>query len=246
MDELSKEQKKRLMETGRAAVNVSHGVKNIAQSMRSGREVMDKALEIGDLDVAKRTWDILRGNLGRIEKLSLDMLKFSKDETPNLKPCDFNHLVESVADMLRPQADERQIKILVQVDENIELVSMDSEQMGDVVMNLLINAIEAVEAKTGRVTVSAELDAKSQQVILRVSDNGGGIEDTDRIFEPFYSTKPNVGAGLGLTITRQIIQNHAGTIAAKSVPNEGAVFTVCIPINPLLPAEDSPLAGGER
>ena len=197
--------------------------------MCSGQDVMDEALGSEDIDQARRAWIILKRNIDRIEKISLDTLKFSKDETPSLKPCDFNHLVESVIEMLRARADERQIKILMQVDKNIEPISMDPEQMTDVVMNLLINAIEAVEAKTGEVTVDTELDAKSRQVILRVSDNGPGIENIDRIFEPFHSTKPNVGAGLGLTITRQIIQNHAGTIAAKSVPNEGTIFTVHIP-----------------
>ena len=108
---------------------------------------------------------------------------------------------------------------------------MDAEQIRDVVMNLLINAIEAVEAKTGQVTVGTELDAKSQQVILRVSDNGPGIENAERIFEPFHSTKPNVGAGLGLAIVRQIVQKHAGAIDVQSLPNEGTGFTVRIPIN---------------
>lgn len=237
MDKLTDQQKKRMAEAGQAMLNMSHGVKNILQAIRSGREVMDKALEIGDLDVAKRAWGILRQNLDRIQKLSLDMLKFSKDETLNLKPCHFNRLVESVAQTLRPQANQRQINILVQVDEHLERVSMDPEQMADVILNLLINAIEAVEAKTGQVTVGTELDAKSQQVILRVSDNGPGIENIEQIFEPFHSTKPNVGAGLGLTITRQIIQSHAGTIVVKSVPNEGTVFTVHIPINPENPSE---------
>ncbi|RKY03767.1 MAG: peptide-binding protein, partial [Planctomycetota bacterium] len=107
MDKLTEQQKKHMAEAGQVVLNMSHGIKNIAQSMRSGREVMDKALESGDLEAAKRTWSILRQNLGRIEKLVLDMLKFSRDETPNLKPCDFNRLVESVVEMLRPQADQR-------------------------------------------------------------------------------------------------------------------------------------------
>ncbi len=229
MDKLTEQQKKRMAEAGRAAMNMSHSIKNIAQSMRSGTEVMDKALQTGDLVVAKRTWPILGGNLGRLEKLTLDMLKFSKDETPNLKPCDLNRLVESVVKTIRPQADQQQVSIITEVDENLEQVSMDPDQMADVVMNLLINAIEAVNAKTGQVTVGTELDAKSQQVILRVRDNGPGIENTDPIFEPFHSTKPNTGAGLGLTITHQIIQNHAGTIVVKSMPNKGTIFTVRIP-----------------
>ena len=229
MDKLTEQQKKRLAEAGQAAMNMSHGIKNIAQSMRSGAEVMDKALETGDLDVAKRTWGILRQNLSRIEKLSLDMLKFSKDEALNLQPCHFNRLVESVVETIRPQADQRQVGIIVQIDKQLKPVPMDPEKMQDVVMNLLINAIEAVEPETGQVIVRIALDSGGEHTILRISDNGPGIENADKIFEPFHSTKGNAGAGLGLTIARQIVEKHAGTLDAQSLPNEGAIFTVRIP-----------------
>lgn len=229
MDKLTEEQQKRMAEAGRAAMNMSHGIKNIAQSMRSGAEVMDKALDIGDLDIAKRTWNILRGNLGRIEKLSLDMLTFSKDEALNSQLCDFNKLVESVVQTVRSQADPRQVEILTELAEQLPQVPMDADKIADVVMNLLINAIEAVEPKTGQVTVRTELDSSGQYIILRISDNGPGIENAAKIFEPFYTTKPNVGAGLGLTIARKIITQHAGTVEAQSVPGEETVFTVRIP-----------------
>ena len=97
-------------------------------------------------------------------------------------------------------------------------------------MNLLINAIEAVEPKTGKVTVEAKLDEKTQQAILIISDNGPGIEYISVIFEPFYSTKDNIGAGLGLAIARNIIQKHGGTLEVKSPPQKGAIFTACIPV----------------
>ncbi|MEN8128027.1 MAG: ATP-binding protein [Planctomycetota bacterium] len=232
MDKLTEDQKKRMIEAGQAVMNMSHGIKNILQTLRSGQNIMDEALDRRDIDMAKRTWGILRQNLDRIQKLSLDMLKFSKDETPHLKPCRFNRLVESVVQSIHPQADQRQVGIRVQLDENLEQVSIDAEQMSDVVMNLLINAIEAVEPKTGRVIVHTELDSGAEQVVLRVSDNGPGIEDTGAIFEPFYSTKNNVGAGLGLTIAKKIIENHAGTIDVQSLPDEGSIFTVRIPIKP--------------
>ena len=106
---------------------------------------------------------------------------------------------------------------------------MDAEQMTDVVLNLLINAIEAVEVDTGTVTVSTELDAAANRVVLCVRDNGGGIENPDTIFEPFYTTKSKLGAGLGLAIARKIVENHAGTIEVQSAPGEETAFTVRIP-----------------
>jgi two-component system, sporulation sensor kinase E len=217
-----------MVEAGRAVLNMSHGIKNIVQSTRAGWEVMDKALEIDDLDVAKRTWGILKQNLDRIQKLSLDMLTFSKDESLNLQLCDFNKLIESVVQTVRPQADQRQVEIAIQVDENPEPVPMDMTKMQDVIMNLLINAIEAVEPETGQVIVSTEWNR--EQAILRISDNGGGIENAEKIFEPFYSTKPNTNAGLGLTIAQKIIQNHRGTIQAQS-RTDNTVFTVSLPIH---------------
>ena len=229
MDKLTEQQKKRMTEAGQAAMNMSHGIKNIVQSIRSGQEVMDEALQRRDMEVAKRTWNILKQNLDRIQKLSLDMLKFSKDEALNVRPCHFNRLVESVVQTVRPQADQRQIEIIVHADEQIEPVPLDTEKMQDVIMNLLINAIEAVEPKTGQIVVHTESDCDGQHVILRISDNGPGIADTNIIFEPFHSTKDNVGAGLGLTIARRVIQKHGGALEAKSLPGKGAMFTVRIP-----------------
>lgn len=230
MDNLSEEQKQRLAETGQAAVNMSHGIKNILQSIRSGRDVMDQALDRGNMDVAGRTWIILRQNLERIETLSLNMLKFSKDEQLHLAPCDFNRLVEAVVKMIRPRADDRHIKINTRLDEHPESVSVDPEQMQDAIMNLLINALEAVPSETGRIDVCTQSDKADQQVILIVSDNGPGIEDTSVIFEPFYSTKDNVGTGLGLTITQKIVATHHGVIDIQSKPGQGTTFTIMLPL----------------
>ena len=229
MDKLTEEKKQRLAEAGRAAMNLSHGIKNIAQSMRSGQEVMDKALEAGDLDIAKRTWGILRQNLSRIEKLSLDMLTFDRGQSLNIRPCDFNQWAASVVEMVRPQADRRQVEIVTRFGRAIEPVPMDTERMTDAVLNLLLNAIEAVEPETGRITVGTDYDRDSQLAILRVSDNGRGVEDAEKIFEPFYSAKPGTNAGLGLSIARRIIQKHRGTIEVQSHPGQETVFTVRIP-----------------
>lgn len=229
MDNLSSEQKKRIFEAGQAALHMSHGVKNLLQAVRSSRDIMDRALESKDLERANRAWGILKDSLDRIEKLTLDTLKYSREDEPSFEPCDFNSLVDSVIGAVKALADKRKIQILADFDNNIEQVSIDSEQMRDVVMNLLVNAIEAVNDNTGKILVQTELNNKAKQVIMNVSDNGSGLENADRIFEPFYSTKTNAGTGLGLAIARKVILDHNGTISAKALPNEGTIITVQIP-----------------
>ncbi|MBL7215305.1 MAG: FHA domain-containing protein [Phycisphaerae bacterium] len=223
-------QRQRMMQAGQAALNLSHGIKNLLQAVQSGQDVMDDAFGHRDIDQAKKAWNILKRNLDKIQKLVLDMLKFSKEELPRRQPCQFNRLVETVVQMVRPQADERQVGITVQADEHLGLVSIDPDQMQDVVMNLLLNAIEAVPQQTGQVIVYTEKDDLAKEIILRVSDNGKGIENVRTIFEPFHSEKPHVGTGLGLSIAKKIIEAHRGEIEVQSLPGEGSIFTIRIPI----------------
>ena len=223
--------RKRILDAGQAALNMSHGVKNILQALRSGQDVMDDAFGYNDLDQAKKAWSILKRNLDKIQKVVLDMLKFSRETPPRMQACQFNRLVESGAEIVRPQADQRQVSLTVQVDEHLGQVRLDPDQMQDVVMNLVMNAVEAVEPQIGRVTVHTELDREASAFVLRVSDNGRGIADTDLIFEPFYTDKQGQGTGLGLAITRKIVQNHHGTIDVKTLPGEGSIFAVRIPVN---------------
>lgn len=222
-------QRKRVIEAGQAALNMSHGVKNILQAVRSGQDVIDDAFSNSDMAQAKKAWSILKRNLEKIQKVVLDMLKFSRETPPQMQPCQFNRLVESVAEILRPQADQRQVALTLQVDEQLEQVMLDPDQMQDVVMNLILNAIEAVPVQTGQVTVHTELDKDTGELVFRVTDNGKGIEDTEIIFEPYHTDKQGQGTGLGLAITRKIVQNHHGRIEVKTLVGEGSIFTVRIP-----------------
>ncbi|HDS85709.1 MAG TPA: FHA domain-containing protein [Phycisphaerales bacterium] len=222
--------RKRILEAGQAALNMSHGVKNILQALRSGQDVMDDAFGYHDMDQAKKAWNILKRNLDKIHKVVLDMLKFSRETPPRMQPCQFNRLVESVAEVLRPQADLRHVSLTIQLDEQLEQVNLDPDQMQDVLMNLVMNAIEAVEPQVGQVTVHTELNHKTGELVLRVTDNGRGIENTDLIFEPFHTDKQGQGTGLGLAIARKIVRNHHGRIEVKTLPGEGSIFTVRIPV----------------
>ena len=222
-------QQKRAIEAGQAALNMSHGVKNILQAVQTGQNVMDDAFSYNDIEQARRAWNILKRNLDKIQKTVLDMLKFSREMTPKLQPCQFNRLIESVVEILRPQADQRQVHLTLQVDEYLGQVSVDPDQMQDVAMNLILNALEAVPVQTGHVVVHTEWEKEASEVLLRVSDNGHGVLDKKTLFEPFHTDKQGYGTGLGLAISKKIIQQHHGYIDVQSIPGEGSIFTVHIP-----------------
>jgi signal transduction histidine kinase len=217
----------RVSQAAQTALNLSHGVKNILQAIRGGRDVVDQCLKTNDIARAKRGWEILGENLDKIEKLVLDMLQFSKDSKLDIKRSDFNAVVKSAADSLRAGAQEDGKQITVSVDKDIKPVWIDADRMYDVILNLVLNAVHAVPKRTGVVEIATE--AKGQAVILSVSDNGPGVEDTESIFEPFHTTKAKVGTGLGLPIARKIVTQHAGTIEVKSERGKGAVFIVTLP-----------------
>ena len=227
------QQRQRLMQAGQAALNLSHGIKNIFQAVATGRDVIDSAFTRGEIDQAKKGWNILKRNLDQIQKLVLDMLKFSKETQLQIQPCQFNRLIETVAQMVGPQAQMRNVGVTLHLDEHLGLVNIDPDRMQDVALNLAMNAIEAVEPQRGHVNISTAIDYDHHQLVLRIQDNGPGIDDLGSLFEPFHTTKINTGVGLGLAIVRKIVVLHKGAVDAQSIPGEGTVFTVRLPYLPI-------------
>ncbi len=219
----------RISQAAQTALNLSHGVKNLLQAVKGGIEGVDYAFETGDVERARKGWAILKRNLYRINKLVLDMLTFSKESEPEFASCNLNSLVTSAVESLKAEADSRGVSIVVQTDDKISTARLDADMIYDVVLNLVLNAIDAVSEKAGVVNVTTELDSAKGLLILRVSDNGPGIEDTEAIFEPFHSAKAKVGTGLGLPIAQKIVTQHGGTIEVASTPGRGATFTVKLP-----------------
>jgi signal transduction histidine kinase len=109
---------------------------------------------------------------------------------------------------------------------------MDPDGMHQVVMNLLSNALDAVEPKHGLIRVVCRYDAAEKEMVLEVIDNGSGIPDLMKkhMFELFHSTKGNRGTGLGLAVARKIVSEHEGTISVQSREGEGSTFSVRLPV----------------
>jgi len=201
-----------------------------------------------DLKIARGGWGILKRNLDRIISLTMNMLAYSRPRPLELELTKIGPLLEDCAQLLHDLCEARGVALLVDADPDMPPVPVDSGQLHQAVMNLATNAVEAVEAKTGVVTVqagfrSAETRAEpgrlaggpSGEMFIRVIDNGPGVppDVRQRIFEPFFTTKGLRGTGLGLAVTKRIVQQHAGTVTLESGlggGGRGAVFTMTIPV----------------
>jgi len=140
-------------------------------------------------------------------------------------------IVRYVCDLLRPEAAARGIELVLEVREAPPMTA-DPAQLKQAVINLVINAIQAVE-RNGRIEVSVRADADAGTCAIRVSDNGPGVPGEKRaaIFEPFFTTKSE-GSGLGLWIVQQIAMAHGGTVTVDDRPDGGAAFTLLLPLGP--------------
>ncbi|MBT7015094.1 MAG: hypothetical protein HN965_02285, partial [Anaerolineae bacterium] len=162
------------------------------------------------------------------------LLDFARQSESVRVRADFNEVIEDVATLTRHLLETSDVDFKLQLDENIPWVLMDRDQMKQVVLNLMHNALHAMP-KGGELFVRTETRQKDNEewVVMIVQDTGKGItpDDLGRIFEPFFTTKADDGGtGLGLAVSYGIVTDHDGFVDVESTPNEGACFTVWLPI----------------
>jgi len=238
--------RERLAAAGETVASLSHSIKNILQGIRGGADVVEMALKKSSIDDAKTGWRMLNRNLDKVHQLTMNMLTYSKSREPQLELTQLPHVLAECLDLVRPVATDRKVTLLTEVAQSLPPVPMDADGMHQAVLNLLVNAIDAVESGRGVVTLSADFDPLSQQTIIEVQDNGVGISEKDmaRIFQPFYSSKGQRGTGLGLAVTKKIVEEHEGTIEVQSKLRQGTTFRIKLPMQKRTP--DPGLTHGPR
>jgi signal transduction histidine kinase len=225
-------QKERLAATGETVASLSHSIKNILQGISGGAEVVEMGLEKGNLENVRTGWKMLQRNLDKVQGLTLNMLAYSKPRKPTLELTHLPHVLNECLELVRTPAEDKEVVLLSELDESVPPIAVDADGLHQAVLNLLVNAIDAVPAKTGVVTLSTQFDAGRQEALIEVQDNGVGIskEDQKKIFAPFFSTKGQRGTGLGLAVTKKIVEEHGGRIELKSEVGQGTTFRMRLPI----------------
>ncbi len=174
--------------------------------------------------------EVIRGELHRLDAIVEQFLRLAGPSVPDLAPVDTAGILEHVRDVLQPEAATREIEILTRVAGPLPVVQADAGQLIQAMLNLVINALQAVDRR-GRVELAAAADGDG--LVLEVRDTGPGVAvaNLGTIFAPYFTTKAE-GSGLGLWIVQQIVAAHGGTIQATNAPGGGAVFSVRLPARP--------------
>jgi signal transduction histidine kinase len=227
------DQNQRLADAGQTAVSLSHGIKNVIQAIGGSIEVIDYSFKTNKFERALTSWEILKRNLNRVRQFTLDMLAFSVNTKVRLTAANLNTIIENAADSLRRGGNLTGVRMDLQLDKTVPTGQMDADKMHDLVLNLIINAIDAVEENKGIIMVETQYLAAQGAVRLCVRDNGCGIkaEDKEKIWLPFHTTKIKTGTGLGLAMVKRIIEQHGGSVTVESQVGAGSEFSVLLPLS---------------
>jgi two-component system NtrC family sensor kinase len=220
---------------GRLAAGVAHEINNPLTGVLTFTHMLLQRKDIGG--EMRSDLETIAQQTERVRKIVKNLLDFSRQTALNPEPTDINHLVESVVSMMKNQALVKGVTLQCNLDQGLPLLTLDANQIQSVLLNLLLNALDAtkqedtIEVATG-IGISAE-DADRKGVEITVRDTGCGIpaEHLDKLFDPFFSTKEvGQGTGLGLAISYGIVQRHGGAIRVQSEVNKGSAFTVWLPL----------------
>lgn len=235
--QLAVAEKRDLLE--RLLARLAHEIRNPLSSLDIHVQLLQE--DLGSLAPTLRgqlspRLEIIRGELHRLESVVDHFLRLAGPSELNLEPVEMPRVLNHVCDLLRPEASARRIELATQIEPQLPTLSADPVRLTQALMNLVINAMQAVE-QGGRIEVTAALAERA--MIIKVSDTGPGIpaEKVGSIFDPYFTTKTE-GSGLGLWIAQQIVTAHGGSIQAQNGAAGGAVFVVALPL------ERAPMAHG--
>ncbi|WP_300162506.1 ATP-binding protein [Solidesulfovibrio sp.] len=236
-------QAEKMATIGMLATGVAHEVNNpltaifgFAEGLRRRLPALREKVDPRVVDDVEDYVSTILQECRRCQDIVTTLLTFSRHKTVSFSPVSLNAVVEDTLKLLRSHLKQRsQAKITVRTElsEDLPPVSGDEHQIKQVMLNLLVNAMDAI-AGPGRIVITT-FQSSSGAVCLSVADSGCGVkpEHLDKLFEPFFTTKrAGKGIGIGLSTCMSIVAKHQGEIAVQSEPGQGATFTVKFPLNP--------------
>jgi signal transduction histidine kinase len=233
-------QAERMAAMGETVAGLAHAIKNISGGLKGGAFVVEKGLDLDNPKYLKQGWQMVRDNVSRIQQLSLDLLNIARPEAPKLQVLDPNIPLKQVCDLLRPQAEQFGISLFYRPSSALTPMALEPEGIHRCLLNLGTNALDAcLQAGDchGKRTAIIEFSSTPLDgggVVYRVLDTCGGMEEAvqKKILQGFFTTKGSRGTGIGLMLTRKIVEAHQGRIEVSSHLGHGTTFTIYLPFRP--------------
>lgn len=225
----------RLAAVGQTVAGLAHAIKNITGGLTGGIFVLEKGIELDNKKYLHQGWEMVEGNVRKIKNVAMDLLNYAKEREPEYRLCDPNKTAKEVFDLMISRAREYGFELQLDLDENLPDLWFDPDGIHRCLLNLVTNAIDACSdvscsSKKGEVILRSH-KPEGWAVEYQVVDNGCGMDEETRakIFHSFFSTKGSEGTGLGLMITKKIVDEHGGVITLESEKGKGTKFSLRLP-----------------
>jgi len=220
-------QSEKMAALGEMAASIAHEIRNPLVSIGGFARRLDSKLDAANPE--KRYSRIIVKEVNRLEKVLQEVLAFSRSSEPVFLECNMVEVLEDALEVLEDRFSEEGVEVVKGYGSAIPPIESDANQLKQVFINLFSNSLQAMQ-QGGRLTVGCEYDREDGNVVVSVSDTGGGIPEDiiTNIFNPFFTTK-HTGTGLGLAITHRVVEVHGGSIQVKNVAGVGATFILSFP-----------------
>jgi two-component system NtrC family sensor kinase len=219
----------KLSSLGKLAAGVAHEINNPLMGILSFAE--DLQDELPENDPRREDCDVIIREALRCRGIVRRLLDFARPEAPSFERVALNRVARQALALVSRQADFRNVRVDVLLEPELPPVGADANQLQQVVLNLIVNARDAVGTR-GRISISTHSLTGGDRVELVVDDTGNGVPEElrEKIFEPFFSTKKDRGTGIGLGVSRSIAEAHGGHLLVADAPSGGARFRLILPI----------------
>jgi len=219
----------RLASVGRLAAGVAHEIRNPLSSIKGFATYFKQRYQ--DVPQDQQTANIMIQEVDRLNRVVSQLLEFARPVTVSPKAASFKRILQDSLKLIERQAHDKHITVISRNSAPIDKVQIDPDRINQVLLNLYLNAIEAMQPG-GSLQVEVSGNGAENGLKIEVSDTGHGIaaEDLARIFDPYFTTKSS-GTGLGLAIAHNIVETMGGTMEVKSETGKGTTFTLTIPVS---------------
>lgn len=215
----------RLAAIGQLSASLAHEIRNPLGSIRGAVDVLKQPGTPDELRHEFRA--IIEKECSRLEHLLAGLLDFARPRPPEWRQVDISQTLDSTIALLAPAAGRNHTTLRRELPPGLPLLECDSNQVRQVILNLTLNAIQAMP-EGGEIVLSARLSDSAFVIEIRDRGHGISVEHLDKIFDPFFTTKEN-GTGLGLAVAHRIVEQHHGTISARRNEDQGMTFSVLLP-----------------